>query len=143
MSAVRFIYSDIFCPILSSGLFTRFLLLNELRPASVTTTINKTGSSNRDEGVDTEQNDKLAFYWYKIAPKAGLPIAQCNLRYAYDQGARTLLNHKKGFECYLKAVRAENQEAMRNVGYCYHWGKDEKIAILWFRIAAFSGSHDA
>jgi len=82
--------------------------------------------------------------WYRKAAEQGLPEAQFELGYCYDNGEGVEQNPSEAAKWYRKAAEQGHAEAQYYMGYCCLYGygveKDETEAIKWIRKAAEQGN---
>ncbi|MBE6038682.1 MAG: sel1 repeat family protein [Anaerofustis stercorihominis] len=73
-------------------------------------------------GVDVEENDDQAFYWFVNAARKGSAIGYNGLGNCYRIGAGVEANAVKAFENYEKAAELDFPEGQYNLANCYLTG---------------------
>lgn len=96
------------------------------------------GGTIRIEGFTIDH--ELAFKWYHLAAKQGLPEAQFYLGLMYADGEGVAANDKEAFKWFHQAATRGDAVAQGNVGVAYQIGRgvgvDEAEAVRWLRMAA-------
>jgi len=98
-------------------------------------------------GIEVEENDEQAFYWYSIAAAKQSAIGYNGLGNCYRIGAGVTPDADKAFESYKKASDAGSPEGDYNLANCYLSGvgaeRDPKKAMELMLRAADGGIAEA
>lgn len=93
------------------------------------------------------QNKEEAVKWCRKAAEQGLPAAQNNLGYCYDEGVGVALNDEEAVKWYQKAAEQGDPDAQNALGLCYQYGegvaRNKSMAIKWYKKAIEQGDSDA
>lgn len=92
-----------------------------------------------DKGYGVEEDDQLAFQWYKKSSDQGYHKGQYELGRCYRKGKGVPKDNKKAFELFTLSAKQDNGEAQLALGECYMKGKgttaDAAKAKYWFNKA--------
>lgn len=92
-----------------------------------------------DKGYGVEEDNQLAFQWYKKASDQGYHKGQYELGRCYRKGKGVPKDNKKAFELFTLSAKQDNGEAQLALGECYMKGKgttaDPVKAKYWFNKA--------
>ncbi|MDO4995094.1 MAG: tetratricopeptide repeat protein [Bacteroidales bacterium] len=92
-----------------------------------------------DKGYGIEEDDQLAFQWYKKSSDQGYHKGQYELGRCYRKGKGVPKDNKKAFELFTLSAKQDNGEAQLALGECYMKGKgttaDAAKAKYWFNKA--------
>ena len=95
----------------------------------------------------TNENLKLAFFWYQKAALNGSTPAMNNLANMYYHGHSVKKDYKKAFELYFKAAALGDHIAQFNLAMMYYNGEyvkqSDQEAIVWLTFSADSGYPNA
>lgn len=97
-----------------------------------------------DQGKGTDQDQLMAFIWYKRAALQGHTEAQHNLAVAYARGVTGKPDMKKAINWWKRAASMGNTDSQFNLGVIYSGGYgaadvDMSQALHWWRVAARNG----
>lgn len=70
-----------------------------------------------------ENNEELAFLWYKRGAELGDRMCYNNMGASYEFGVGVEESEEKAFECYFKAAENGGSLELFNVGQCYKTGR--------------------
>jgi TPR repeat protein len=97
-----------------------------------------------EEGDGVQQNDELAFKWYRKAAEHGDPDAQNRVGLMYNLGRGTQRNKEQAVGWFHKAARQKNAKAMFNLGAAYYNGEgvgvDDNTSLAWFLLSQEHGN---
>ena len=97
-----------------------------------------------EEGKGVEQNNDLAFQWYRKAADQGDAQAQNAVGVMYSRGLGVDKNKEEAVRWYQKAARQGDANGMFNLGAAYYNGDglrgNEETACAWFFLAKEAGS---
>ena len=92
-----------------------------------------------DKGYGVEEDDQLAFKWYKKSADQGYHKGQYELGRCYRKGKGVPKDNKRAFELFTLSAKQDNGEAQLALGECYMKGKgttaDPAKAKYWFNKA--------
>lgn len=99
------------------------------------------------DGMDKEEDYKIAVTWYQKAAAQGYAPAINNLGYCYFYGHGVEKNQVKAFEYYFTAATKGNPLAQKNCGEMLFFGdgvkRDLNAAKQWFEKAALQNNASA
>lgn len=92
---------------------------------------------NGDVSSGLNQDYKKMVYWAEKAAVWGNVASQLIMANAYQNGLGVKKSKKKAFEMYRMAAKLDNQDAIKELVYCYGTGKgvkkDDALSLIWFR----------
>lgn len=94
-----------------------------------------------------EQNDSLAFVWYKKSANQEFKLGLASLANCYKNGRGVKQDFYESFQLYNKAAKLGHANSQKEVGLCYEFGEgvaqDYCLAAEWYKKAADNGSKAA
>ncbi|BAS67271.1 tetratricopeptide repeat protein [Bathymodiolus septemdierum thioautotrophic gill symbiont] len=90
-------------------------------------------------GISTNQDVKLALYWYTQVAELGYPSAQFNLGNFYYEGIGTQKNFQQAIFWYEKSANQNLIKAQYKLAKIYHQQGDENTAKYWYEKSAQLG----
>ena len=99
-------------------------------------------------GQGTEENEEVAYQWYKKASDGGYNDAHAMIACAYEDGMYGMPEDKeKAFKLYEKGAKGGDAFAMWRLAQCYEGGigtvERKNYAFKWFKEAAENGEDRA
>lgn len=99
------------------------------------------------DGVEIQQNETLASFWYRKAAEKGSPSAQYNLATILVDGENSERDIRQALFWYIKAAEQGHIKAQFNLGRIYEEGKEigrnGEEAVKWYTKAALQDDYRA